>query len=73
MRRVIATFFALAASATVAAAGVAASLDLPSGPLAGGLFFLSAAMGLVSVALAGRILFVLEHRRTTVGSTGPNR
>lgn len=73
MRRITTTFWALTAISAVAVAGIVAALGQPPGPQAAALFLLSAGVGSIAIGLAGRILYVLEHARTSRVPTGNDR
>jgi hypothetical protein len=64
MRRILITFFALTGIAALAAGGVGTALSWPAGPAAVGLLLMSATAGLLAIALAGRILYVLDQTST---------
>lgn len=64
MKRILVTFYALAGIAALALGGIAYALALPAGPAAVAWFLSSATVGSAAVALAGRILYVLQRPRT---------
>lgn len=64
MKRILVTFYVLAGIAALALGGITYALALPAGPAAVALFLASAMVGSVAVALAGRIIYVLQRPRT---------
>ncbi|MBI2705525.1 MAG: hypothetical protein HYX32_09585 [Actinobacteria bacterium] len=64
MRRITITFFVLAGIAALGAGGISTALSASPGPGAVGLFLGSAAISLVALAGAARILYVLDHAGT---------
>lgn len=65
MGRIYLTFYTLSAIAVLATGGIATALNQTPGAVAAALFFVSAAVGAIALALAARILYVLGRPRTT--------